>query len=184
MFWKGDVSSDLHSKVQSAGRSFWRERVPRNLPNTCAATARPLSVKTTAVFTRHPRERLIVTSRSPAAFFSARSPIDRMYLDAAKRVMFNSLAYHPTGRPSLSTTDRKTTANGRGIGRSRKSLIGFSADKRVCTAFLSLGDICSGCCQSSWRSALEVVLSAPIRHDPTAGVPARVILSIVAAKAH
>ena len=106
-----------------------------------------------------------------------------MYLNAAKRVMFNSLAYHPTGWPSLSTTDRKTTANGRGIGRSRKSLIGLSADKRVCMAFLSLGDICSGCClQSSWRSALEVFLSALIRHDPTAG--ARVILSIVAAKAH
>ena len=103
-----------------------------------------------------------------------------MYLNAAKRVMFNSLAYHPTGWPSLSTTDRKTTANGRGIGRSRKSLIGFSADKRVCMAFLSLGDIC--CLQSSWRSALEVFLSALIRHDPTAG--ARVILSIVAAKAH
>jgi hypothetical protein len=141
-----------------------------NLRNTSAATALPLSVKTTAVFTRYPR--LMVTSRSPAALFSARWPIDRMYLNVAKRVMFNSLAYHPTGWPSLSTTDRKTTANGRGIGRSRKSLIGLSADKRVCMAFLSLGDICSGCClQSSWRSALEVFLSAPIRHDPTAGAP-------------
>jgi hypothetical protein len=38
---------------------------------------------------------------------------------------------------------------------------------------IALGDICSGCClQSSWRSALEVFLSAPIRHDPAAGVPA------------
>jgi transposase len=37
--------------------------VPRNLANTCAATARPLSVKTTAVFTRYPRFRLIVTSQ-------------------------------------------------------------------------------------------------------------------------
>ena len=73
-----------------------------NLRNTSAATARPLSVKTTAVFTRYPR--LMVTSRSPAALFSARWPIDRMYLNAAKRVMFNSLAYHPTGWPSLSTT--------------------------------------------------------------------------------
>jgi hypothetical protein len=42
-----------------------RRRSPRNFSSTCAATPRPLSVKTTAVLTRYPR--LIATNPSPGA---------------------------------------------------------------------------------------------------------------------